>query len=277
MRNCRSLPTPSCSRLQTTAPTSWSKWSTPWRSPPDPALGSAGWQPVQWLQGPRGTTVPNRRPEASWHQTSTADSTLPWSVLQVWFQHHFYTCPLTLPFCCGRCHHTSLMSRVVKCLSLHEGLTYSHQQQRTVGVGGSVLAEGHGGETSYLLSLTPELNLESAWSSAYWESASQWTRELSVPISQQVLSPKGVKRSQKERTGTKRNPSLLFTTSLVHPSHVWCSVQGLWAGPPTFGGTSPQDPGLPQPCRTCPRPSQPGNKGHSEWLSPGPSCVRPLA
>lgn len=36
------------------------------------------------------------------------------------------------------------MSKVGKCLSLHEGLTYSRQQQRTVGAGGSALAEGHG-------------------------------------------------------------------------------------------------------------------------------------
>lgn len=102
------------------------------------------------------------------------------------------------------------MSRVGKWPSLHEEPPSSHQQWRTLEAGGSALTEEHG-----VGSLIPPVFDVRTKSGIYLEfntlrECFPWTRELSVLISQQVLSPTRIKKKnlkkillEKER-GEKR-------------------------------------------------------------------------
>lgn len=129
------------------------------------------------------------------------------------------------------------MSRVGKWPSLHEEPPSSHQQWRTLEAGGSALTEEHG-----VGSLIPPVFDVRTKSGIYLEfntlrECFPWTRELSVLISQQVLSPTRIKKKKsqkdiirkrergKERTGTNRKTTLLLL-SLLFTFHLQCFMQG---------------------------------------------------
>ena len=52
---------PSCSKSRITAPTSWSRWSTPWKSHPDPSREQPAQQPERWEPGEEAFEEPGPR------------------------------------------------------------------------------------------------------------------------------------------------------------------------------------------------------------------------